>query len=144
MSTFTSFNDACVALQTGKADKATFLGYVKSRQGDTTPILKLMVDKVLTMADVSEIIASQHALAASAAAPKLPGSNGIYFKVSEKGGVSVYGLQRMPVTLYGEQWERLLSDEHLNALREFIKANKSKLSTKADKVAADAAAKAKS
>ncbi len=30
-------------------------------------------------------------------------------KQSEKGGVSVYGLQRMPVTLYAEQWERLLA-----------------------------------
>jgi len=29
--------------------------------------------------------------------------------VSEKGAVSVYGLQRMPVTLYAEQWERLLA-----------------------------------
>lgn len=37
----------------------------------------------------------------------------LYCKVSEKGALSVYGLQRMPVTLYVEQWERLLdfSDE---------------------------------
>ncbi len=33
----------------------------------------------------------------------------LYCKVSEKGAVSVYGLQRMPVTLYVEQWERLLA-----------------------------------
>lgn len=33
---------------------------------------------------------------------------GLYCKVSQKGAVSVYGLQRMPVTLYVEQWERLL------------------------------------
>ena len=32
----------------------------------------------------------------------------LYCKVSEKGGISVYGLQRMPVTLYAEQWARLL------------------------------------
>ncbi len=32
----------------------------------------------------------------------------LYCKVSEKGAVSVYGLQRMPVTLYVEQWNRLL------------------------------------
>ena len=32
----------------------------------------------------------------------------LYCKVSEKGGISVYGLQRMPVTLYIEQWQRLL------------------------------------
>jgi hypothetical protein len=37
----------------------------------------------------------------------------LYCKVSPKGGLSLYGLQRMPVTLYIEQWERLLnfSDE---------------------------------
>jgi hypothetical protein len=35
-----------------------------------------------------------------------PGS--LYCKVSEKGAISVYGLQRMPVTLYVEQWHRLL------------------------------------
>jgi hypothetical protein len=43
----------------------------------------------------------------------------LYCKVSAKGAISVYGLQRMPVTLYVEQWERLLnfSDD----LRAFIK-----------------------
>lgn len=32
----------------------------------------------------------------------------LYCRVSPKGAISVYGLQRMPVTLYIEQWERLL------------------------------------
>ena len=50
------------------------------------------------------------------------------FKVSEKGGVSVYGLGRFPVTLYQEQWDTLLS--HISELREFINPNKSKLKTK--------------
>lgn len=52
----------------------------------------------------------------------------LYCKVSEKGAVSVYGLQRMPVTLYLEQWDRLLgfSEE----LRAFIKENESKLKRK--------------
>ena len=52
----------------------------------------------------------------------------LYCKVSEKGAVSVYGLQRMPVTLYLEQWGRLLdfSDE----IRNFIKENDSKLKRK--------------
>ena len=43
----------------------------------------------------------------------------LYCKVSEKGAISVYGLQRMPVTLYVEQWERLLN--FADDLREFIK-----------------------
>lgn len=49
-------------------------------------------------------------------------------KVSEKGALSVYGLGRFPVTLYKEQWEKLLgmSDE----IRTFISDNKDRLKTK--------------
>jgi hypothetical protein len=43
----------------------------------------------------------------------------LYCKVSAKGAISVYGLQRMPVTLYVEQWDRLL--EFSDELRAFIK-----------------------
>jgi hypothetical protein len=50
------------------------------------------------------------------------------FKVSEKGGVSVYGLGRFPVTLYYEQWVRLL--ESSEALRNFLEENKPKLKLK--------------
>ena len=53
---------------------------------------------------------------------------GITFKVSDKGGVSVYGLGRFPVTLYYEQWVRLL--EKSQELREFLEDNKSKLKLK--------------
>ena len=50
------------------------------------------------------------------------------FRVSEKGGVSVYGLGRFPVTLYYEQWMRLLGQ--IDELRDFINENKSRLKTK--------------
>ena len=50
------------------------------------------------------------------------------FKVSEKGGVSVYGLGRFPVTLYYEQWTRLL--DATDRLREFLAENKDKLKLK--------------
>ncbi len=50
------------------------------------------------------------------------------FRVSEKGGVSVYGLGRFPVTLYYEQWIRLL--DRAQELREFLEENKSKLKLK--------------
>ena len=50
------------------------------------------------------------------------------FRVGEKGGVSVYGLGRFPVTLYYEQWMRLLDAG--NKLREFLEENKSKLKLK--------------
>jgi hypothetical protein len=50
------------------------------------------------------------------------------FRVSEKGGVSVYGLGRFPVTLYYEQWVRLL--DATDSLRQFLEENKSKLKLK--------------
>jgi hypothetical protein len=53
----------------------------------------------------------------------------LYCKVSEKGAISVYGLQRMPVTLYVEQWERLL--DYADAIREFMKEHDSELKRKA-------------
>ena len=52
----------------------------------------------------------------------------LYCKVSEKGAVSVYGLQRMPVTLYVEQWDRLLAFG--DDLRQFLKDNDSRLKRK--------------
>ena len=55
-------------------------------------------------------------------------SGSLEFKVSEKGGVSVYGLGRFPVTLYYEQWTRLLGA--VDELRAFIEENKSRLKTK--------------
>jgi len=45
------------------------------------------------------------------------------FKVSEKKALSVYGLGRFPVTLYREQWERLIAPATVDALRGFISAN---------------------
>jgi hypothetical protein len=51
-------------------------------------------------------------------------------KVSEKGGVSLYGLGRFPVTLYKEQWTKLLDME--GEIRAFLRDNESKLKTKGD------------
>jgi hypothetical protein len=50
------------------------------------------------------------------------------FKVSEKGGMSVYGLGRFPVTLYYEQWTRLL--DQTDQIREFLEANKAGMKLK--------------
>ena len=52
----------------------------------------------------------------------------LYAKVSAKKAVSVYGLQRMPVTLYVEQWERLLA--FADELRQFLKDHDRELSRK--------------
>ncbi len=55
---------------------------------------------------------------------------GVSLKVSEKGGVSVYGLGRFPITFYKEQWLKLLamSDE----IRQFIADNEDRLKTKGE------------
>ena len=55
-------------------------------------------------------------------------SRAVSLKVSEKGGLSVYGLGRFPVTLYKEQWTKLLdmSDD----IRAFLKENDSRLKSK--------------
>lgn len=55
-------------------------------------------------------------------------SSRMTFKVSDKGGVSVYGLGRFPVTLYKEQWLKLLAC--VEELRLFIKHNEEKLTVK--------------
>ena len=56
------------------------------------------------------------------------GSKGVSMKVSEKGGVSIYGLGRFPVTLYKEQWVRLL--DMADEIRAFIHENEGSLKTK--------------
>ena len=81
-------------------------------------ILAKLAAGELQVAEASKLLAEQEQLKRGS----------LYCKVSEKGAVSIYGLQRMPVTLYLEQWERLLNfgDE----IREFIKENDSRLKRK--------------
>ena len=67
-------------------------------------------------------------LRAENAALKKTSARGLSLKVSEKGGLSVYGLGRFPVTLYKEQWEKLLG--MAEDIKAFIKANESALKTK--------------
>jgi len=55
-------------------------------------------------------------------------TRGVSLKVSEKGGVSVYGLGRFPVTLYKEQWTKLL--DMADEIRAFIKTHESELKAK--------------
>jgi hypothetical protein len=67
---------------------------------------------------------------------KQRGSRGVSMKVSEKGGVSIYGLGRFPVTLYKEQWEKLL--EMADDIRAFMLENASKLKIKGEDAKDDA------
>jgi hypothetical protein len=57
-------------------------------------------------------------------------SRGVTLKVSEKGGVSVYGLGRFPVTLYKEQWTRVL--DMADDIRAFMRENDAKLKAKSE------------
>jgi hypothetical protein len=59
---------------------------------------------------------------------KVRGGRSVALRVSEKGGVSVYGLGRFPVTLYKEQWLKLL--DMADDIRTFIAQNEAKLKTK--------------
>jgi hypothetical protein len=62
------------------------------------------------------------------AALKKGAATGISMKVSEKGAVSIYGMGRFPVTLYKEQWLKLL--DMSAEIRAFIEANDARLKTK--------------
>ena len=59
---------------------------------------------------------------------KKSGSGKLAMKVSEKGALSVYGMGRFPVTLYKEQWLRLLG--MADQIKAFIEANDERLKSK--------------
>jgi hypothetical protein len=80
-----------------------------------------------TMADES-VQAELERLRAENAALKARTSRGVSLKVSEKGAVSVYGLGRFPVTLYKEQWWKLL--DLGDDIRAFIKEHEAELKAK--------------
>ena len=72
------------------------------------------------MAD-EDLKAELERLRAENEALKKPGRGQLSIRVSEKGGVSVYGLGRFPVTLYKEQWEKLLAAA--DQIRSFVQEN---------------------
>ncbi len=75
-----------------------------------------------------DIQAELERLRAENQALKKTSARGLSLKVSEKGGLSVYGLGRFPVTLYKEQWVKLL--DLSEDIRAFLKANDSQLKAK--------------
>ncbi len=78
--------------------------------------------------ETAEMKAELEKLRAENEALKKGKQKGLSLKVSEKGGISVYGLGRFPVTLYKEQWLKLL--EMADEIRNFIGANLDKLKSK--------------
>jgi len=84
----------------------------------------------MTSEQMLAMIAKLQADNAALAAAK-PAARSITMKVGEKGGLSVYGLGRFPVSLYRSQWERLLAPDTVDAINAFIKANEALLTVKA-------------
>ena len=80
------------------------------------------------MATEDELKAELERLKAENEVLKARSSRAVTLKVSEKGGVSVYGMGRFPVTLYKEQWLKLL--DMAEDIRKFIAENESKLKVK--------------
>jgi hypothetical protein len=80
------------------------------------------------MSDQEDMKAELERLRAENNALKKTSSKGLSLKVSEKGALSVYGLGRFPVTLYKEQWNKLL--DMAEDIRTFIQANDAQLKTK--------------
>ena len=75
-----------------------------------------------------DLRAQIEALTAANAALKANANKGISMKVSEKGGVSVYGLGRWPITLYESQWLQLL--DMGGDIRAFMAEHKAELDAK--------------
>lgn len=71
---------------------------------------------------------SREQLIAMLATAQTASQRKLTLKVSEKGAVSLYGMGRFPVTLYGTQWERLLNDA--DTIKAFLAAHASLLATK--------------
>jgi hypothetical protein len=76
----------------------------------------------------AEMQAELERLRAENAKLKTKGTGGLSLKVSEKGAVSLYGMGRFPVTLYKEQWLRLLASA--SEIEKFIRENEAQLKTK--------------
>ena len=76
--------------------------------------LELMASEEDLKSEIERLRAENEAL-------KKPARGQMSLKVSEKGALSVYGLGRFPVTLYREQWEKLLG--MAEEIRNFIQAN---------------------
>ena len=77
--------------------------------------------ELATMPSEEELRAEVERLRAEVETLKRPARGQMSLKVSEKGGLSVYGLGRFPVTLYREQWEKLLG--LADSIRQFIQEN---------------------
>ena len=89
--------------------------------------------------NLNDLEAQIAALKAQAAEIKKEVKNTPRLKVSQKGAISVYGLQRMPVTLYAGQWERIIELVNSGVFADFIAQNESTLTRKGEAPKTEAA-----
>jgi hypothetical protein len=80
------------------------------------------------MSSDDEMRAELERLRAENESLKAKSGKGQSLRVSEKGGVSLYGLRRFPVTFYADEWEKILA--MADEIRGFIRANDAKLKRK--------------
>lgn len=85
-----------------------------------------LIPRDATREQMEEIIRN---LQAKVEANRIASQRKLTLKVTEKGGLSMYGLGRFPVSLYRGQWEKLLAEK--DAVLAFIEANKDALTVKA-------------
>jgi hypothetical protein len=90
-------------------------------------LIPLFTDQGRAMSD-EDLKAELERLRNENAALKKGAASSIRMKVSEKGAVSIYGMGRFPVTLYKEQWLKLL--DMAAEIRAFIAANEAQLKAK--------------
>jgi hypothetical protein len=100
---------------------------VDEGQNDQNTIIRALAAKGGTMSE-EDMKAEVARLKEENERLKARQSRAVSLKVSEKGGLSVYGLGRFPVTLYKEQWTKLL--DMADDIRAFLKENDSRLKSK--------------
>lgn len=93
--------------------------------------------QAMTAAEHAELVALR---AENAQLRQAKANAGSVIKVTEKGGVAVYGLGRFPVTLYKSQWDKLLG--MTDQIKAFIEANQHLLSEKAKADTAETSSRA--
>jgi hypothetical protein len=87
--------------------------------------------KAHSTTDQSAVIAQL--MAEIAALKANNGPRELTFKLAQAGGLSVYGLQRMPVTLFKSQWERLLEQKNVEKMRAILADPANKFAVKGNK-----------
>src|SRR6266567_7221076 len=107
---------------------ATRSGTDASVAGATLPAVPVVSKNLNTMPTPEEMQAEIERLRAENETLKKPARGQLSLRVSEKGALSVYGMGRFPVTLYREQWGKLLG--MADVIKEFIKANDQALKKK--------------